>query len=239
MSSLSSTKRRAVAVVGGCTLVLGGLATVSAVGAGAADAATCGIGTPCVITGSASLGTGALTATVPDSLSWVTTLNGAPQDVVDTIATPAGDQGYVVDDATGTASGWDVTVSATTFTNQLGTGALPDTGTFSTNGDPTAPTPTNTTAPDDVCTSGTGDCTLPDNVGVTYPVAITTAATAPTAFTIYDAGAGTGIGSVTIGSYGTVTAAHPVGWWIHVPSATLTGRYTSTVTISVSSGPAV
>ena len=112
MSFLSSiAKRRAAAVVGGCALLLGGLAAAGAAGAGSADAATCGIGTPCAITGSATLGTGTLTATVPDSLTWGTVLNGTGQDLVDTTATPTGDEGYVVNDATGTATGWNVTVS--------------------------------------------------------------------------------------------------------------------------------
>jgi hypothetical protein len=241
MSVLSSiAKRKAAAMTGGCALLLGGFATAAVAGAGSADAQACtaSIGAACVITGSATLGTGTLTATVPASLSWATVLNGTPQALVDTNATPDGDEGYVVDDATGTAAGWNLTVAATTFTNTTGPGTLPDTGTFSTNGDVGAVGPTATTPPDVACTSGIGDCTLPNDVGVTYPVAITTAAVAPTAFSIYDAGAGTGIGSATIGTFGAITATDPVGWWLTIPSSTLTGVYQSTVTIDVSSGPA-
>ena len=72
---------------------------------------------------------------------------------------------------------------------------------------------------------------------MTYPVALTTAATLPTAWTIYNAGLATGLGSVTIGSFGAITATDPVGWWLHVPSNTLAGLYQSAVTISVNSGP--
>lgn len=222
-------RRRVAGLAGTCALVLGGIVSAAVTTAGAADAATCTatVSTPCVITGTADLGAGVLSATVPASLAWVATLTGVAQNVVDTVP---GDQSYVVNDATGTGAGWHVTVSATTFT--AGSNVLPDTGTFSTTGSATSATAT--TAPSQSCSGGIGDCTLPNNVATTYPVAVTTAASTPTPVVVYDATATTGIGSVNIGATGGV---NPVGWWIRVPGTTVPGTYTSTVTINVISGP--
>jgi hypothetical protein len=130
---------------------------------------------------------------------------------------------------------------------------------FETNGTVTAATttdgvttggPTDTTAPSAVCsaTGTTTGCTLPDNTALaaSYPIGIPTTTTA---VSIYDAAGpagatpGTGLGSVTIGSFGpeaggaAITAPDPVGWWIHVPSDARAGTYTSTITLSVISGP--
>jgi hypothetical protein len=246
MSALNSiVKRRAAGVVGACALLLGGLATAAVAGAGSADAATCATGTPCTITGGADLGGGVLNLTAPGSLGWTGVLNGLGQDLVDATATATGDQGYVVDDATGTGAGWHVTVAATPFTSTtVPADTLPNSGTFSTNGTVTetvtggvvtAGGPADITPPDAACTTAT-DCTLPVDTAVSYPVAITTA-TAPTAVTVYDAAAASGLGSVTIGTFGAITATNPVGWWLHVPSSAATGIYDSTVTINIVSGP--
>jgi hypothetical protein len=254
MIVLSSIARRRVAgVVGACALALGGFATAAVAGAGSADAAACTTTTPCAITGTAGLTAGVLTMTAPDALTWAGTLAGVAQDLVDANGpgSPAGgangDEGYAVDDATGSGAGWNVTVSATTFTNTVAGTTLPDTGTFSTNGSTTAAStvgslttgPTATTRPDATCTVAAGDCTLPNDTAVTYPVAITTAATAPTAVTIYNAGITppSGLGSVTIGTFGAVVATNPVGWWVHVPGNAAAGSYTSTITISIVTGP--
>ena len=222
-------KRRVAGLVGTCALVFGGVAGAAVGGAGPADAATCTAGvSSCLITGTASLGIGTLSATTPSTLTWSTTLNGLDQNLVDTV--PA-DEGYTVDDATGSSFGWHVTVSATTFTSTTPTAAtLADTGTFSTNGSVTSAT--DTTGPAAACSTGS-TCTLPTNT-VTYPVAITTAATGPTPVSIYSAAAPTGVGSIDIGGS---TSANPVGWWLAVPGTTATGTYTSTITVDVVSGP--
>ena len=89
------------------------------------------------------------------------------------------------------------------------------------------------TAPTASC-QGTLICTRPDDSSVSYPVAITSAAQSPAAVTVYAASAGTGVGPVTIGGAGT---SNPIGWWLKVPANALAGTYTSTVTISVVSGP--
>jgi len=65
-------------------------------------------------------------------------------------------------------------------------------------------------------------------------VAITTAASAPTAFVIYDANATTGTGSVAIGGS---SAANPVGWWLNVPGNTKSGTYISTISMAVATAP--
>jgi hypothetical protein len=68
----------------------------------------------------------------------------------------------------------------------------------------------------------------------TFPVAITTAPTTPTAYVMYDADADTGVGSIVIGGS---TTANPVGWWLNVPSNTPAGVYTSTIVMAVTSAP--
>ncbi|HXS63990.1 MAG TPA: hypothetical protein VN767_14145 [Streptosporangiaceae bacterium] len=190
-------------------------------------AATCGspvaTGTDCTMTGTVSLTGGTLTLTSPSSLSWSSTLTGVDQSLVDTTAA---DQQYTVDDATGSGSGWHVTISATTFAN--GASTFPDSGTFSTNGSTSSATAT--TAPSATCTT---TCTLPQN-STTYPVAITTATASPTFFTIYDNAATDGLGSILIGGS---TNPNPVGWWVQVPGSAISGSYTSTITMTIISGP--
>jgi hypothetical protein len=200
--------------------------------AGDAQAAACGTATPagtsCTLTGTLSLTSGTMTLTSPSALAWSGTVNGLDQQLVDTTAAH---QSYLVNDSTGSAPGWHVTASATQFTTGGGTpSTLANTGTFVTNG--SVSSIVSATAPTATCLSGS-TCTLPTDT-TTYPVALTTAATTPTAFNIYDASAATGLGSITIGGS---TATNPVGWWLNVPSNTLAGTYTSTVTLEIISGP--
>ncbi|HTU73239.1 MAG TPA: WxL domain-containing protein [Trebonia sp.] len=223
------TKRRLASLAAAGALALGGLASSAVVGAGSAQAGTCTAGgAACSIAGSADLSPGTLSATLPSTLTWAAQLTGVSQSVVDTTAA---DQGYTVNDATGSGAGWHVTISATTFA-ATGGATLADSGTFSTNGSVTSATAT--TAPSQACTGGTGDCTLPDNTATTYPVAITTAAATPPTETIYQAAATTGVGSVDIGGS---TATDPVGWWITVPGTTTPGTYTSTISVNIVSAP--
>lgn len=199
-------------------------------GAGSAQAATCVPGTPCTITGTLTLGSGTLSLTTPNTLTWGATLSGVDVHLVDTVT---GDETYVVNDATGNLAGWHVTVSATTFTKSAApTATLADTGTFSTNGSITSPATAG--YPTAACSTGAPTCVLPTHATAptTYPVAITTGAT-PTAFVIYDADAGSGEGSINIGAPGTA----PVGWWLNVPSATPAGVYISTILMAVTSAP--
>jgi hypothetical protein len=169
------------------------------------------------------LAAGALTLTSPAALSWGSSVTGTDQQLVDPNST---EQSYLVSDASASGAGWHVTVSATTFTS--GAAALPDAGTFVTNGSITAEAAT--TAPAAACSAGS-TCLLPANT-TTYPVAITTAASAPVPATIYDTSAGTGRGSIIIG-----LGASPVGWWINVPATAGAGSYTSVIRLQVISGP--
>jgi WxL domain surface cell wall-binding len=224
-------RRRVGPVAGACALLAGGIGACALADAGMAQAAVCP-GTPvaaataCTDTGTLTLTGGVLTLLPPTALAWAGTDNGLDQELVD--ATTA-QQGYTVDDATGSGAGWNVTVSATTFTSTSPAATLPNALTFSTNGSITSAVAT--AAPTAACGTG-ATCILPTDTTV-YPVAITTAATTPTPFKIYDTSAATGLGSITIGLPG----AAPVGWWIAVPGAAVSTTYTSTITLEVNSAP--
>jgi hypothetical protein len=162
-----------------------------------------------------------LSLTGPSSLTWAVTGTGVNQSTVDP---NSADQQFTVGDTL--TAGWNVVVSATTFTN--GTHTLPNTsGTFNFTGSLSSSLAT--TAPTATCV---GSCTLPADT-TTYPVNIITAAS-PTAYKVYDTPASTGEGVMIIGGS---TAANPIGWWIQMPASGYTGTYTSTVTLEVVSGP--
>lgn len=211
-------------------LVSAGIAVgaIAVAGVGPAGASACSgsitAGNSCTDTGTLTLTGGSLTMTPPSALGWSATLSGTTSYAVDTTAA---DQGFVVDDNTGSGAGWHVTVSATTFTS--GSNTLSDSGTFSVNG--SLSSNTSSTAPSDTCVT---TCTLPNDSGVTYPVAITTASSSPTASTIYTAAANSGLGDVTIGGN---SSADPIGWWLEIPATTEAGTYTSTITFSIISAP--
>jgi hypothetical protein len=220
--------RRSLRMLAVLAFLTGSLAPVFiALTPDAASAGACGTavtaGTNCTLTGTLDVTAGSLSQTSPSSLGWDETLNGLDQDLVDTSAS---DEQYTVNDATGSGSGWHVTLSATTFTN--GSHTFSNTGTFSTNGSVSSISAT--TAPSATCTD---TCTLPTNT-TTYPVAITTAASSPTPSTIYDTAASSGLGQLVIGGS---TAADPLGWWLVVPASAYAGSYTSTVTVELVSGP--
>jgi hypothetical protein len=230
MRHLSIRRRRVASVLGAGALLIGGVAAPALLAAGPASAATCVAGAPCTVTGTATLGTGTLTLTAPDTLTWAGTLTGLTQDLVDTV--PA-DETYNVDDATGTATGWNVSVAASNFATTGTTPvALPSTGTFFTTGSVTSATAT--TAPTATCTSGPTTCILPTDA-VTYPVDFVTGGTTPAASVVYSAATGTGAGSIDIG--GTAVGDDPVGWWLAVRPDAAPGVYTSTITITLASGP--
>jgi len=224
---MRTTRKRSARLLGTSVLLAAVVGAAGLAGAEPADATACGTailaGTNCTLTGTASLTGGTLSATFPSALAWSGTLTGLDLNLADTTTAH---QSYLVDDATGSGAGWRVTVSATQFTT--GTATLSNTGTFSTNGSTSSITAT--TAPSATCLTGS-TCTLPTNI-TTYPVAITTAASSPTTYIIYDTSATTGRGSVTIGG-----TPNPVGWWLNVPSNATSGTYTSTVTLAVISGP--
>jgi WxL domain surface cell wall-binding len=117
----------------------------------------------------------------------------------------------VLDNGSDTANGWNLTITSTTFT--AGTQKLSTTASQIK------------TAPQIVCSQGT--CTNPTSSGITYPVGVPAAATAPTPVKFLNAAANTGTGHFTITP--TITIA--------IPANTFAGTYTSTLTIAISSGP--
>jgi hypothetical protein len=227
------TAKGGIRLFGACALLAGGIGVPVLLGAGNAQAATCGTatgtGVSCSLTGTLGLTGGALSLTPPDALGWGGTVTGADQELADTTGGGA-DETYLVNDATGSGAGWHVTASATTFTSTTPAATLADGGTFQTNG--SVADETDTTVPTTACSAGSA-CTLPDNT-TSYPVDIATAPSTPTPSVIYDTSAGTGLGSIIIGGD---LAAQPVGWWLNVPASTLAGTYTSTITMAVIAAP--
>ena len=115
-------------------------------------------------------------------------------------------------DTRGTGAGWNETITSTQFTTGGGTPQTLATNASSLTGATSA------------CVSGT--CTNPTNA-VTYPVAVPAAATPPTAVKFFNAAANTGMGKFT--------TTPTVG--VFVPQSSFAGSYTSTLTISIVSGP--
>ncbi len=107
--------------------------------------------------------------------------------------------------------GWNATVTSTQFAGS-GSHALPTTA-------------STITAVSDSCPNG-GLCTNPTN-SIAYPAAVPAGTTPPTAVKFFNAAATTGIGTFTVTP--TVSVA--------VPQNSYTGTYTSTLTISIVSGP--
>jgi hypothetical protein len=165
---------------------------------------------------------GTVTLTSPGSLTWASTLSGSNQQAVDSTAA---DQQLTVSDSTGTAAGWHVTASVTTFTASSYT--IPSTGAMDVTGSVSSVA---STAPSATCV---GSCVLPAD-STTYPVLLNTASSSPPPFTLYDTSSGTGVGQVTLGGS---SATYPIGWWMNVPANAHLGTYTSTVTLTVVSGP--
>ena len=112
-------------------------------------------------------------------------------------------------DQTGSGAGWNLTVTSTTFTS--GTHTLQTTAAQITAASASA---------------SSGNCSLPTNQ-ISYPVTVPAAPTAPMAVKVFDAAAGTGAGPVNV----SLTAA------LNVPGNARTGTYTSTWTLTLSSGP--
>ena len=227
---LGRARTRTVAA-GTAALLAGGMAATVLLPAGAASASigTCtgtslAAGSSCTITGTGTVGAGTLAmAAEPTALGWSVTLVGSDNKLVDTTGSHTW---FQVNDSTGSGAGWNVNVSATTFTNGSSK-TLANTGTLSMNG--SVGNVTSTTAPDAVCVTGS-TCTAPTNT-TTYPVAVTTASSSPSPYKIFDTSAGTGMGNIQVGS------SNPTGWWLSVPANAYAGTYTSTITWALNSAP--
>lgn len=224
--------RRFLRLLAAGALLIGCAGTPVLLDAESAQAVACGTaipaGTPCTLTGTATVTAGVLSLTSPAALAWSATENGLNQQVVDTVAAQ---QTYLVNDATGSGAGWHVTLMATTFTSISPAATLANTGTFSTNGSITSEAAAG--YPTATCTSG-ATCVLPTHTTAptTFPVLLTTAA-APTPVVIYDADASSGMGSIVIGAPG----AAPVGWWVNIPASVVAATYTSTITLQILTAP--
>jgi len=136
------------------------------------------------------------------------TLNGTDQTATYTMDIA------VVDD-TGSGSGWNLTVTSTTFS----TGNCTSTG---HNLSASASTVTGVA----MAQNGAGTYTNPTN-SVSYPFSVPAACTAPTAVKLFNAAANTGLGHFKLTP--TVNIA--------IPANTYAGTYTSTVTLAIVTGP--
>lgn len=184
------TRTRAGLLAAGTGALLS-LAVVTALPAAAANATATltGAGSPAI-----------LSSTTP---SWTQTLDGLDH-TVNTSAT------VDVNDATGTGSGWNLTLS----------------GAVLTSGSHTLSQPTTSAAATFSACDASSTCTLPtSNTGtgaVSYPYTVTT-----TASKFYSANASTGLGRMT----GTNT------WSLSVSGSAFAGTYTGAWVYSVVSGP--
>jgi hypothetical protein len=137
------------------------------------------------------------TATISD------TLDGSDQSVNYTLP-------LTMNDLRGTGTGWNLTMTSTSFTN--------GTQTLATNASSIASAAS-------ACTAG-GACTNPTN-SITYPLTVPAAASAPAAVKVFNAALNTGMGRFTI------TPSINVS----IPGNSYAGTYTSTLTIAAISGP--
>ncbi len=222
----------------------GGLAIGVAVAlpASSASAGTCtnalGVtSTTCTSTGTITLAGGLLTMGGPTSLTWTGAVTGAVQTLYD--ASSSNDQTLYSSDlrgliSTSSGSGWNITASGTQFTGTAtsGNATLPTTGVLSFGGGNTSALAAQ--RPTAACII-VATCTLPTASGtpVTYPVGVPTSGT-PTPTKIYQAAAGTGTGGVQIGGG---SAANPATWAVTLPALVAADTYTSTVTLTIASGP--
>jgi hypothetical protein len=160
----------------------------------------------------------AATATATGTLSGSTlslTTSAAPTfsaDLDSGDSTPTFTVPLTIQDTRGTGAGWNATITSTQFKTGGGSPS-------------TLPTNSSTlTGVVSACASGT--CTNPTNA-LSYPIAVPAGSTAPTAVKFFNAAANTGMGKFT----NTPTIG------VFVPQSSLAGTYTSTLTISIVSGP--
>lgn len=171
----------------------------------------------CTITGSATVTGGSLSAAVPTSLAWSQTLSGVDEY---SVVAPS----LTVDDSTGSGDGWTISASATQFSGPDGTTTVTlPTGALSVNGNSSGSDQAAqdaSTAPKSAC--GTGSSCLVPSDSLSYPVTLGSSSSP-----IFDSAPDSGMGDVQL----------TTGWWLDLPADAYATTYTSTVTITIASGP--
>ena len=155
--------------------------------------------------GSTTITGGSLSETDAGPTVGNVTLNGLDKSVAITMP-------LTVIDATGSGSGWNVTITSTTFSTG---GGSPHTLT-------TAPV---VSAVSVACVSGS-TCTDPTNA-ITYNLTVPAGSSAPTAVKLFNAALNTGMGEIDLTP--TVSVA--------LPANIYAGTYSSTITLAIVSGP--
>jgi photosystem II stability/assembly factor-like uncharacterized protein len=163
-------------------------------------------------------GGGGVTASVQLTAGTLSFINGTPNNVgFPTVLLNGNDQvstqvqPFDVRDATGSGNGWAITATSTTFTSGLNS---------------LSPTATSiVAAPTEACFA-LSDCEEPLN-SVSYPYTLPAAAVAPAATKMYNAALETGMGTQTVAPT----------WSLKVPASTRAGAYSSTWTLTLTSGP--
>jgi hypothetical protein len=147
---------------------------------------------------------GSLTLTSPSTVNFTgATLTGLDNTTTASAALSPSDM-------SGSAAGWNIQATSTTFTNAA---------------DKTLPTSaTMVTAA--TATAAAGNCDLPTNA-VSYPLTLPAATTAPTAVKVFNAAANTGGGPLTV----------TLSFRLAFPASVYNGSYTSTWTFTIASGP--
>lgn len=166
-------------------------------------------------TGTASVTGGTLSEAISASPTTTSiTLNGTNQTLTNTLV-------LTVADSTGTGNGWNLTLSATNFTGSgnFNGSTTPTSQSLATSGTLSITGVTAACAPGSTCTNPTNS--------ITYPAAVTTAATSPTPIKFYNAGTSTGMGKFTIDPTLTVS----------IPANAYATTYTSTITLAIATGP--
>jgi hypothetical protein len=155
--------------------------------------------------GTASVTGGSLSESISSTPSLGVRLDGTDQ-------TPTYTMDIATSDQTGSGSGWNLTITSTTFsTDDKRPKTLPDTASQVT---------------DVTSTCAGGTCTDPKN-SVSYPLPVPAGPTAPAAVELFNAEADTGMGDFTV--------TPTVG--VTIPANSYEGTYTSTITLAVVSGP--
>jgi hypothetical protein len=171
-------------------------------------AALCSL--PATAMGASATATGTLTGSTLSLSTSATPSFSANLDSGD--STPTYTVPLTIQDTRGTGAGWNATITSTQFTTGGGSPS-----TLATNA-------SSLTGVTSVCASGT--CTNPTNA-ITYPIAVPAGSTPPTAVKFFNAAANTGMGKFT----NTPTIG------VFVPQSSTAGTYSSTLTISIVSGP--